>query len=132
MASFETQLNQLFAVMDLFFVKIPEERSHDGRYIKGEPFDYIVIMAGKTYCFDAKTAAKDVLYEKSIPLEQFNNLLLAEKQGATVFFLVLFKESRKIKFLHPRTILSDGRATVDSVEVLNEVSAIIKERMKSV
>lgn len=130
MANFETQLNQLFSRLDLFFVKIPETRSHDGRYIKGEPFDYVVIMDGKTYCFDAKTAAKDVLYEKNIPLEQFNNLRLTEKQGATVFFLILFKESMTIKFIHPRTILNEGRATIDSVEIHNELSAIIKERMK--
>lgn len=120
----ENNLNKLFLRLPLFYKKLHPHRLHTGKYIEGEPFDYIVIMDGVTYCFDAKEQNND-LYFKEIPVHQFNDMLKAEKHGATVFFLIYFKKEHKLRFVHPSIIMRDNKASVSSEEVENELKKII-------
>lgn len=117
----EKNINALMSKLDLFFVKIPCLRSHNGKYLKGEPFDYIVIKEGTTYCFDAKECHQKTLYESQIKLDQFNEMLKAEKHGAKVFFMIYFVKNKTIKFVHPQTILDNKKANIDSKEVNNDL-----------
>lgn len=114
----ESNLNKLLARLPIFYKKLHPHRLHTGQYIEGEPFDYIVIMEGVTYCFDTKET-KDNLYVSEIPLHQFNDLLKAEKHGATVFFLIYFTNTKSLCFVHPKTILDDKKATPQSNQVEN-------------
>lgn len=116
----EKNLNKLLARLPLFYKKLHPHRLHTGQYIEGEPFDYLIIMDGITYCFDAKENKND-LQASEIPLHQFNDLLKAEKHGAVVFFLIYFSTAKKLCFIHPQTILNDGKATVNSAQVSNSL-----------
>lgn len=123
----EKNLNKLLSALPLFFKKLYPHRLHTGQYVSGEPFDYIVIMEGRTYCFDAKECSSDALYSSQIPVHQFNDMIKAEKYGATVFFLIYFVKHRTITFIHPMTILDDGKATHISKQVENDLSVVIKK-----
>lgn len=114
----ENNLNKLFSRLPVFYKKLHAHRLHTGKYIEGEPFDYLLMMDGVTYCFDAKEQNDD-LYLKEIPMHQFNDLLKAEKHGAVVFFLIYFKHTRSLHFIHPNIILKDNKATPTSEQVNN-------------
>ena len=120
----EKNLNRLLSRLPLFYKKLHPHRLHTGQYIEGEPFDYLVIMNGVTYCFDAKEQNND-LYASEIPMHQFNDMLKAEKHGAVVFFIIYFKKEHKIKFVHPSTILHDKKASASSKDVESELKNII-------
>lgn len=120
----EKNLNKLLSRLPLFYQKLHPHRLHTGQYVEGEPFDYLVIREGKTYCFDAKEQ-KNNLYLSEIPLHQLNNLLKAEKNGAIVFFLIYFVTPHKLCFIHPKTIIDDKKATPDSPQVENDIKNII-------
>jgi len=120
----EKNLNKLFSRMPLFYKKLHPHRLHNGQYVEGEPFDYLLIREGMTYCFDAKEQ-KDNLYAKEIPIHQFNDLLKAEKHGAVVFFLIYFTHVKKLCFVHPSVILRDNKATPTSEQVDNPLKDVI-------
>lgn len=124
----EKNINKLFERLPFFSVKIPVLRAHTGQYIKGEPFDYIVIKDGITYCFDAKECKQDALYSRQIKEHQFNELLKAEKNGAKVFFLIWFVKTNTLKFIHPQTIIDNNKATLESVDVSNDLIQIFNLR----
>lgn len=72
-------------------------RTQDGTYIEGEPFDYEVISQGKTYCFDTKECHADSWNLKTnAKISQIKNLYDAAQNGAESFFLVWFATSNKI------------------------------------
>ena len=114
----EKNLNKLFDRLPVFYKKLHPHRLHTGQYVEGEPFDYLLISEGVTYCFDAKEQKND-LHMKEIPIHQFNDLLKAEKHGAAVFFLIYFTHVKKLCFIHPSVILRDNKATPTSEQVDN-------------
>ncbi len=122
----EKNISQLLDILPLFYKKLHPNRAHNGKYIEGEPFDFIVIKKSEVYCFDTKECSSDCLYFKNIPLHQFNDLLKAEKQGAIVFFLIYFTKYRKLLFIHPRTIIETNKATPSSIEIESDLKNIIK------
>lgn len=121
----EKNLNRLLDRLPVFYTKLHPLRLHTGKYISGEPFDYLVIMNGSVYCFDAKETKDGNLYFKDIPTHQINDLLRAEKNGALVFFLIYFVKEHKISFVHPRTIMEANKATPLSLQVENPLKKII-------
>ena len=75
-------------------------RLHDGKYVAGEPFDYIFITKHKTFCFDAKQTIQDHWQVKQKDIKQAKNLLVLENIGIDAFFLIYFfkfKNYRKLK-----------------------------------
>ena len=55
--AFEKQINKVCDYINSiggFASKLSPERLYDGTYIKGEAFDYIVLMKEYKACFDAK------------------------------------------------------------------------------
>lgn len=126
----EKNLNKLFSRLPIFAKKLHPNRLHSGKYVEGEPFDYLILREGETFCFDAKECNQDALYAKNIPLHQFNDLLQAEKHGAIVFFLIYFVKVQQLCFIHPKTILDDGKATPESNQVSNTISSVILNHFK--
>lgn len=120
----ERNINRLLSRLPLFYRKLHANKLHSGKYVEGEPFDYLVLLDGITYCFDAKEQNDD-LYFKEIPLHQLNDMLKAEKHGAVVFFLIYFKKHHKLKFIHPSIIMRDNKASISSEEVENKLRSII-------
>ena len=121
----EKNLNKLFSRLPIFWKKLYPHRLHNGQYVEGEPFDYLILREGEVFCFDAKEQKDNVLYFSEIPIGQFNNLLAAEKQGAKVFFLIYFVKPHKLCFIHPKTIIDDNKATPDSPQVDNSIKKLV-------
>lgn len=72
-------------------------RTQDGTYVEGEPFDYEVISHGQTFCFDTKECNADAWNLKTnAKLAQVKNLFDAAENGAEAFFLVWFAKVNKI------------------------------------
>lgn len=66
-------------------------RSHNGTYILGEPFDYIIISPTVKLAFDAKQTIWDKYKIVDKDIKQAYNLYKMSKYGFDSFFLVLFK-----------------------------------------
>lgn len=96
---FEIELNRLAQFINSrggFMHKNHANRTEAGTWLEGEPFDYEILLKGKLYCFDAKECSARRWNLKNAKLNQLNNLLLCEKNGAESFFLVWFKQINKI------------------------------------
>lgn len=67
------------------------KRTITGRFLEGEYFDFEVIAAGKTYCFDAKECAGNRWNLGNAKPRQVEALLQCAAHGAEAFFVVLFR-----------------------------------------
>jgi len=65
------------------------ERTVDGTYLEGEPFDYEV-MVSPPHCFDAKESEGDAWPLAKAKPSQVKHLLNCRNHGAAAYFLVLF------------------------------------------
>lgn len=65
-------------------------RTVDGIYLEGEPFDYEIMIPGRIDCFDAKEVKGDVWHLKEKDVKQANHLKHAKNVGAIAYFLVQF------------------------------------------
>lgn len=75
-------------------------RLHNGKYIKGEPFDYTMILDnGSILCFDAKAvhSTKWKVLDKDII--QLNNLLKIQNINTKCFFIVYFYPLKQYKII---------------------------------
>jgi penicillin-binding protein-related factor A (putative recombinase) len=73
------------------------ERTVDGVYLSGEPFDYEV-MTSPLHCFDAKETQKAAWPLSNAKPHQVKNLLNCKRHGAEAYFLVLFPEQKLRRF----------------------------------
>ena len=91
---FEAELNRLSKYLNASGVHMHKNyarRTQSGQYLEGEPFDYEVISHGAIHCFDAKECAGSRWNLKNAKLNQLNNLLVCQKNGAQAYFLVWYK-----------------------------------------
>lgn len=65
-------------------------RTVDGVYLEGEPFDYEIMIPGRTDCFDAKETSGEIWHIKEKDIKQADNLKHAKKSGANAYFLIQF------------------------------------------
>lgn len=72
------------------------KRLHDGTFVSGEAFDYLIICKGKTYCFDAKESKTEKWSLQNAKLNQIKYLKISENNGAESFFLVYFYGSNQL------------------------------------
>ncbi|MEG2769609.1 MAG: Holliday junction resolvase RecU [Oscillospiraceae bacterium] len=101
--SFETQLNRLCTqVQSLGYhaQKNHADRTNDGKYLCGEPFDYIILTPNYKCAFDAKESQSERWsLTTNAKLEQINNLKHCKNAGLDAFFLVYFYPARRfVKF----------------------------------
>lgn len=92
-------------------------RSHDGKYISGEPFDYEFLFRGVLYAFDAKECESSRFSLSNCKLHQVKNLFDLSGHGAKAFFLVYFKNEKKLiqyKVEQVRQWLASGIKSVKS------------------
>lgn len=91
--NFERQLNKVCTYINStggFAHKLAPERNFDGIYLRGEPFDYIILMEKYKACFDAKNIKGNTwrILEKDIV--QANNLKRCKNVGLKAYFLICF------------------------------------------
>lgn len=96
---FENELNRVCKYLNSIGIHMHKNharRTVNGVYLEGEPFDYEVIADGVIHCFDAKECAAKSWSLKNAKLNQLNNLLVCQKNGAQAYFLVWFTHENKI------------------------------------
>ena len=96
---FENELNRVSKYLNSIGIHMHKNharRTESGIYLEGEPFDYEVISNGVIHCFDAKECASKTWNLNNAKLSQLNNMLVCKKNGAQAYFLVYFREEKKI------------------------------------
>ena len=92
---FENELNRVAKYLSSIGIHMHKNHAHrteSGVYLEGEPFDYEVIAHGTIHCFDAKECAAKSWNLSNAKLNQLNNLIMCQKNGAQSYFLVWFRE----------------------------------------
>ena len=99
---FENQINKLVDSIiksGYFGTKLHPHRLHDGTYVDGEPFDYMIALPEYKACFDAKSIHGDSWKFEKKDIKQAANLKHCKNAGLDSFFIVYFFKLRKmIKF----------------------------------
>ncbi|MBQ3646554.1 MAG: Holliday junction resolvase RecU [Synergistaceae bacterium] len=96
---FENELNRVAKYLNAIGVHMHKNHAHrteSGIYLEGEPFDYEVIAHGVIHCFDAKECSAKSWNLSNAKLNQLNNMLVCQKNGAQAYFLVWFRLFNKI------------------------------------
>lgn len=96
---FEAELNRVSKYLNangIHMHKNHARRTEQGVYLEGEPFDYEVISGGVIHCFDAKECSGTRWNLSNAKLNQLNNLLVCQKNGAQAYFLVWYRNVNKI------------------------------------
>lgn len=104
----ENQLNKLITYVNKtnqgFGWKNNANRNHEGVYIEGEPFDYIIITPSKTLLFDAKEKEKGFKwYMKAKDKKQLLNLKKLyhlDPDRNDCFFLIYFAQFIELRKIH--------------------------------
>lgn len=115
---FEIELNRIVDILNrngLHAHKNHAERTIDGRFVRGEPFDYEVLNHGQLFCFDAKECAAKRWNLGNAKLNQIGALLACQRNGAEAFFLVHFTNEGVIKKFPVEQVWEarrDGRASL--------------------
>ena len=82
-------------------------RSHDGRYLAGEPFDYEIFRDGNLIAFDAKECKSDSFKTSNCKLSQIKSLKDISQHGGEAFFLVYFAQPKKLVKYTPEQVLKN-------------------------
>lgn len=113
---FETHINRLITAINKskkgFGWQNYPNRLHKGQYIKGEPFDFIIISKNYSCCFDAKMTKLDHYKIEKKDIAQAHNLLQVWKTGIDAFFLIYFlnnKDYGRLNILNFYKILEDRK-----------------------
>jgi penicillin-binding protein-related factor A (putative recombinase) len=92
----ENQIDRLISTINLsgkgYGWKNHPYRSHQGIYISGEPFDYVIITQKKKLCFDAKMTNRSIYAIREKDIRQAVRLKKLSNCGIDCFLLILFKE----------------------------------------
>lgn len=97
--SFEYQINKLVDyIFNIggFATKLHPHRLHNGKYIDGEPFDYMLMLPDYKACFDAKEMTGDRWNFEEKDIKQAENLKHCKNTGIDSFFLVYFTKIKKM------------------------------------
>jgi penicillin-binding protein-related factor A (putative recombinase) len=97
--SFESQINKLIKyIFDIgyFGTKLHPNRNHEGQYIEGEPFDYMIVLPNYKACFDAKMSKGMRWRFEKKDIKQAENLKHCKNAGMDAFFLVYFSDYKRM------------------------------------
>jgi hypothetical protein len=97
----ENQIDKLINTINLsnkgFGWKNHPNRNHQGVYLEGEPFDYVIFTSKSICCFDAKMINGNRWDIKDKDVKQAINLKkIYETNRAECFFLILFDRNLKM------------------------------------
>ncbi len=130
---FETMIDRLIEKVNTGYGlgwKNHPNRLHNGKYIKGEPFDYTIILNnGTILCFDAKGVHSDRWKVLDKDIIQLNNLIKIRNSHTKCFFLVYFYplKTYKIIMADKLALLLQTTKTIkhEEFEVLDLVKELI-------
>lgn len=75
------------------------DRLEDGTYIKGEAFDYEILVPYRHDCFDAKEVEGDTWHIVAKDIKQANELKKCKNAGCKAYFLVFYKKTSDVKMI---------------------------------
>jgi len=106
----EYQINKLIKHINEnnlgFGTKLNPERNFSGKYISGEPFDYIIITPANTFCFDAKETKQKSWNLLKKDKKQVHTLLkIKQNTNCKCFILIYFIISKKLLMIDVAKIL---------------------------
>lgn len=96
---FENQIKKVCGYINKsggFAHKFCPERTADGTYVRGEPFDYMVITNSYKAVFDAKECSGNKWSMRKKDIKQCNELKKCKNAGFSAYFLILADKSRVI------------------------------------
>lgn len=97
--NFEYQIDKLIEYLNNSYKaygwKNHPKRLHNGKYIEGEKFDYIIISKSYKCAFDAKETTQDKWIMDKKDIIQAENLRALSLQGIDCFFLIYFYKKNK-------------------------------------
>ena len=114
----EAELNRLSKYLNangIHMHKNHPRRTEQGAYLEGEPFDYEVISDGIIHCFDAKECSGNSWDLRNVKINQLNNLLACQKNGAQAYFLVWFRKVNELVRIDAETVkeaLTNGQKSM--------------------
>lgn len=129
--AFENQIQKVCEYINSmggFAHKLCAERTINGTFIRGEPFDYIVLTTDYKAVFDAKECKSNKWGMKPKDIKQCNELKKCKNAGFKAYFLICF-EGRNVKMIDvdnvidtlkrgSKTIYSEGHPKWDLIEIL--------------
>lgn len=122
MNSFEQKVDKLIDHVNAkgyFAHKLCSRRTAEGKYLEGEPFDYLIDLPGKMLRFDAKESHELSWHIKPKDIKQTENLKRCKNTGADAFFLIYFypvKKMLRVNVDYVIKILGEGRKSIKHTE----------------
>jgi len=97
-----------------FATKLYPNKTIDGIFIAGEPFDYFILLPKYKVAFDAKECAGTTWNMKPKDIKQANNLKKVKNAGLHAYFLILFenKDVRQIDIDEVIEVLKQGKKSI--------------------
>lgn len=117
--NFERQINKVCEYINSiggFAHKLCAERTIQGTFIKGEPFDYIVLMKEYKAVFDAKECKTRQWHMVDKDIRQCDEMKKCKNAGLKAYFLICF-EGYDVRMIDVDTvieILKKGSKTVSA------------------
>ncbi len=105
--------------MGIFCHKLEVKQSH-GAYLEKSPFDFLCYYKSKLYAFDTKNCNKGKIAIQNFKLHQIKALTDVENQGGDGFFLVYFKEHKKLNKITASDIRLMMQDDMKSIEFCKE------------
>lgn len=132
--AFEKQINKVCDYINSiggFASKLSPERLYDGTYIKGEAFDYIVLMKEYKACFDAKYVSGTVWRMQPKDIRQCDEMKKCKNAGLKAYFLICFEE-HDVRMIDvdtaidslkrgSKTISAEGNPSWDLIKILGGI-----------
>ena len=129
--AFEKQINKVCDYINSiggFAIKLSPQRLYDGTYIKGEAFDYIVLMKEYKACFDAKYVSGTVWHMVDKDIKQCDEMKKCKNAGLKAYFLICF-EGSDVRMIDvdtaiatlrsgSKTISAEGNPSWDLINIL--------------
>lgn len=114
------------------------ERTIDGIYLKGEPFDYEIFLPEYKCVFDSKECKTDVWHMQKKDILQAENLKHCKNCGLEAYFLICFESDNVVQIDIDDVIevLKTGKKSIHKEigkkwELLEIIKHLNQERTKS-
>ena len=118
--SLEYAIKQLFKSYEsrgIFCQQNFPETLGDGTRIHNHGFDFQILYKGTFYAFDAKESNSPNWSLSNAKLHQLKALTDVEKNGGIAFFMIYYKQERKLVKIYPEIVkkaIAEGRKSLKS------------------
>ena len=105
-------------------------RTVEGIYLTGEPFDYEIFLRDYKACFDAKEVKGNVWNLKEKDIKQAENLKHCKNTGLEAYFLILFNQKELLEIDVDKVIeeLKKGKKSIHKRKgTKSKLNDILKE-----